>query len=178
MLIKVRHNVEVAHRLYETQGKCENIHGHSVWVTLSLEGHRGDNGIATYAYTDPDDFITYDKELEFGAIKKQFRGYLDETYDHRLLLNAADPFAGPIFQMQQAQATAWEVQGADTQEIPSYYEVRASEQTFLPGLQSTDGDPTTENIAKWIHDWALVEAKLPVSHVEVWETSVNCAVYP
>lgn len=133
--ITVRHNIEVAHRLYELPGKCENIHGHSMWVTLTLQGTLDEHGILG--------------GVEFGTLKKEFRGYLDETYDHRLLLNPDDPFAQP------------------NALLPG--------QT-LPGLQVCKADPTTENIVKWIRDHMLATEYGDMVHaVEVQETHVNGA---
>ena len=129
--LRVRHNIEVAHRLSLLPGKCENIHGHSMWVTLELRGH----GI------DESDRLD---GLDFGAIKKAFRGYLDSTYDHHLLLNGDDPLG----------------------------------ELELPGLRLCDGDPSTENIAYWIAQWARAEFQnTPAFRVQVDETHVNSAVW-
>lgn len=78
-LIAVKHNIEVAHRLFLLPGKCENIHGHSMWVTLYLKGNLNASGIL--------------ESIEFGTLKKEFREHLDVLYDHRLLLNSDDPWA-------------------------------------------------------------------------------------
>lgn len=135
--IEVRHNIEVAHRLYNMKGKCEAIHGHSMWVELKLHGIVDSMG-------------TLDG-LEFGEVKKLFRGYLDETYDHRLLLNQADPWATLL--------------GLD---------LDGKQLHNLPGLQTVVGDPTTENIARWIAKWAHTVFEKSVD-VTVRETTVNAA---
>jgi len=80
--IKVRHNFEAAHRLFETHGKCERIHGHSFQVELELGGHVSPQGMLA--------------GLDFGQVKAGFRNYLDTDYDHSLLLNARDPLAGNL----------------------------------------------------------------------------------
>jgi 6-pyruvoyltetrahydropterin/6-carboxytetrahydropterin synthase len=130
--LRVRHNIEVAHRLSLLPGKCENIHGHSMWVEAELEGEVNELGVLL--------------GMDFGSVKADFRHYLDTAYDHHLLLNKADSIATQI----------------------------------LPGLALCDGDPTTENIARWIGEWCcstydhpgLIRVK-----IEVWETSVNCATW-
>jgi 6-pyruvoyltetrahydropterin/6-carboxytetrahydropterin synthase len=153
--IAVRHNIEVAHRLFELPGKCEQIHGHSMWVTMTLVGAVNSKGILA--------------GIEYGDLKKEFRGYLDGEYDHRLLLNAADPFARPLYQIAKE-----EVPDADP-----YVYVNQTSQVFLPGLQATMGDPTTENIAKWIGNEMFTRLadnkELQAINVEVWETRVNMA---
>lgn len=77
--LQVRHNIEVAHRLSRLPGKCEAIHGHSMWVELELGGDVDDRGLLA--------------GLDFGEVKREFRAHLDGEYDHRLLLHAGDPLA-------------------------------------------------------------------------------------
>lgn len=123
--IFVRHNIEIAHRLYEMPGKCQQIHGHGMQVKMEIWGDLDEHGVLG--------------SIEFGWLKKQFRTYLDEVWDHHLHLNAADPFARPIW-------TAYVLE-------PGLHGRVALEknQTFLPGMVAWEGgDPTTENIAKWI----------------------------
>lgn len=149
--IAVKHNIEVAHRLFELPGKCEQIHGHSMWVTMELFGPKNNRGILG--------------GIEYGDLKKMFRGHLDEEYDHRLLLNRDDPYAQPIFMATQV-----------TEE-----RVEWGEQHFLPGLNPMPGDPTTENISEWVAQemesqlFLMGHKDLFRMEVTVWETSVNMA---
>jgi 6-pyruvoyl-tetrahydropterin synthase len=167
-MIAVKHNIEVAHRLSERPGKCENIHGHSMWVTLSIEGERDEHG--------------FEGGLDFAEVKREFRDYLDTNYDHHLLLNAADVWAQAIWRVDQA---------LDTPDSGAAVTLVAAEQVAktLPGLVTFDGDPTTEKIAEDIframqkrfdrrpqHPPLLLSSA--VSSVEVWETSVNMARFP
>lgn len=166
--IVVKHNIEVAHRLIATPGKCEAIHGHSMWVELHLGGKiNPETGMLVKWEPDQGHGTGHFGDLEFGAIKKSFRAHLDEQYDHRLLLNASDPFAGPIFRLET-------MPGGGEFVMPE--EGVATKQEFLPGLAPTIGDPTTENIARWIYEWAQGE-QMPVAKVKVWETSVNMAMF-
>jgi 6-pyruvoyltetrahydropterin/6-carboxytetrahydropterin synthase len=152
-IIAVKHNIEVAHRLFESLpgNKCENIHGHSMWVTLKVQAPMISGMIGG---------------IDFGSMKKMFRGHLDEDYDHRLLLNMEDPFAGPIFQVRRKE--------------DALQPVEDTEQQFLPGLQTTPYDPTTENIAEWIKNAMVIQMEEDSMYkhilnvtVEVWETAVN-----
>lgn len=138
--LKVRHNMEVAHRLSLLKGKCEHIHGHSMWTVVEFEGPVNPDGVLL--------------GLDFHEVKAVYRRHLDTVYDHHLLLNDQDPLLAPL------GVTAYE----------KYY----------PGLKTCDGDPTTENIAKWIGTWALHEfdtSGLARVKVEVWETQVNSATW-
>lgn len=136
-LIAVKHNIEVAHRLLLLPGKCENIHGHSMWITLYLSGTLNTTGIL--------------EGIEFGDLKKEFRGHLDAVYDHRLLLNKDDPWVS----------------------ITANWASDHGETEHLPGLKLCPSDPTTENLAKWIGEYSQANIHQCVSAVDVWETSVN-----
>jgi 6-pyruvoyltetrahydropterin/6-carboxytetrahydropterin synthase len=140
--IRVRHNIEVAHRLSLLHGKCENIHGHSMWVDLKLFGTIDGQGIL--------------EGYDFGTVKHLFRDYLDKTYDHHLLLNENDPYARKIAFIEDRVGDM------------------ALEPVPLPGLATFPGDPTTENLAKWISKWATATYGL-MAEVQVAETSVNFA---
>jgi len=128
----VRHNIEVAHRLTQLPGKCERIHGHGMWIKLELVGQVGPDGLIRPHGAD--------QPLDFGTVKKAFRAYLDERYDHHLLLNRHDPL------------TALD----------------------LPGAVVCLGDPTTENIARWVAEWAVKTFVMP-TQVTVDETCTNGA---
>lgn len=139
-LIAVKHNIEVAHRLFLLPGKCENIHGHSMWITLYLKGELNARGIL--------------EGIDFGFLKKEFRKYLDDNFDHHVVLNSLDPWA---------------------QEVAQYDTVTGKVAMMnLPGLTTIHGDPSTENIAMLVGE--MMQRKFEfVSAVEVWETSVNMA---
>jgi 6-pyruvoyl-tetrahydropterin synthase len=98
-------------------------------------------------------------DLDFGSVKKEFRGYLDTRLDHQLHLNAEDPWARVLQDVDQHDA-------AD----------------HLPGLVTWPGDPTTENFAKWICEWAEVmfiynNDKLDAVRISIQETETNGAEY-
>lgn len=145
--ITVRHNIEVAHRLYELKGKCEQIHGHSMWIELKIHGHLDSHGVL--------------EGLEFGKVKELFRDFLDKRYDHQLLLNKNDPWSG-------LHLTA-------TPNNDGNYVVGDNPER-LPGLVVVPGDPTTENIARWVAEWASAEFRRNVD-VKVQETHTNGAGY-
>jgi len=148
--LKIRHNMEIAHRLSKDTTKCKQIHGHGMQVELvfvNLEA--GELGMAR---------THFGQTLEFGSMKRSFRNHIDSTYDHRLVLNQEDPFAGPIFQM-----------------IPGDEEMKQlGPQIFLPGLSLVPDEPTVENLAKWIAQWAADHFKTDVI-CRIDETKTNGA---
>ena len=136
------HSVQVGHRLFLQPGKCQNIHGHSMKVHLKLYGDVDENGIF--------------EGMDFGSVKRAFRMHLDTMYDHHLLLNKDDPFCTGLYLS-----------------IPGDEELKQlGPGVTLPGLIPCDGDPTTENIAKWITAWAINEFELDCD-VTVDETDSN-----
>jgi len=138
VFIKLTHNMEIAHRLFLMPGKCQQIHGHSMTIDLTLHGNPDENGVF--------------EGLDFGDVKKVFRRYIDENYDHKLLLNVNDPWAQPI-------------------ETVAAYEAGTGA-IWLPGLVAVPGDPTTENLAKWILEWAQRTWDLRTT-VYIQETKTN-----
>jgi 6-pyruvoyltetrahydropterin/6-carboxytetrahydropterin synthase len=134
--IEFTHSIQVGHRLFLQPGKCQQIHGHSMHVRLALNVSFDQDGYAVNNDRLP---------LEFGAVKKEIRSYLDDFYDHHLLLNENDPWAGILL---------------------------AADFSALPGLRKVPGDPSTENIALWIAQHTANEFRCTTS-VTVQETDTN-----
>lgn len=73
--IQVKHNVEMGHRLsLQPDSKCYHLHGHSWWITLTMQGPVRNDGMI----------------IDFGIVKQAFRGFLDKNFDHHFLLNSDD----------------------------------------------------------------------------------------
>ena len=66
------------HRLLDYSGKCENLHGHNgrVEATLSARSLNGDKMVA-----------------DFTALGAALKGWIDEHWDHKVILCARDPLA-------------------------------------------------------------------------------------
>lgn len=128
-------------------GKCQQIHGHSMRVTLGIDADKDTNGYALGPDGTP---------LDFGGLKKTFRGYLDEVWDHHLHLNQADPWAKPLTPR-------------------ALYEDGMPRFEHLPGLQIWPADPSVENIAQWIKNHMELELPDMSIYVDVEETATNGA---
>lgn len=64
------------HRLLNYDGMCRHLHGHNGRVELDIESDRLDaRGMV----------------VDFSDIKRIVKAWIDETLDHRMLLNRADP---------------------------------------------------------------------------------------
>jgi 6-pyruvoyltetrahydropterin/6-carboxytetrahydropterin synthase len=146
--IFVKHNAEVAHRLSQLPGKCQQIHGHSLQFTIELRvSIDRQTGIARGFDAEPGWAV-----LDFGTVKQKVRQYIDDQFDHHLLLNAEDPLLTP----------------AVTD--------RGVEETY-PGAMTMPGDPTIENIAKWVGEWVNDAFGVIGIEVRVDETNTNGATW-
>lgn len=147
--VDLTHNAEIAHRLLNTPGKCQQIHGHSLSIRLELTGEVDASGKIV--------------GMDFSDIKQTFRLFVDQMLDHHLLLNEEDPYTTQLVQ-------AGEVLNKGELAIPFY----------LPGLSRCAGDPTTENLAMWIGEWAsriYAVSGLYSVRVHITETGTNGAAY-
>jgi 6-pyruvoyltetrahydropterin/6-carboxytetrahydropterin synthase len=69
------------HRLMDYPGKCRHIHGHNSKVCVTLEAESLDHlGMV----------------VDFVEMKRVVGGWLDETFDHTLLLYKDDPLVGTL----------------------------------------------------------------------------------
>ena len=148
--VYVKEYIQVAHRLTVLPGKCENIHGHSMLVIIKIGVEVGNEGVAI----DGED----GSMLDFGEIKHFVRKHLNDNYDHHLLLNENDSLAQPLTHLK-------------------YTRLENREMYCLPGLVTKPGDPTVENMAKWIFEEIRDIYDFPVIEVEVQETATNGVIY-
>ncbi len=63
------------HRLLGHGGKCEFFHGHNYRADFFVTGHEVDN---------------VGRVIDFSELKKRFKGWLDEHWDHGFVLNQDD----------------------------------------------------------------------------------------
>ncbi len=70
------------HRLMNHAGKCKMLHGHNARVTIRLGSSKLDeNGML----------------VDFSDLKNTAKGWIDEQFDHQMLLHEDDPIA-PVLQ--------------------------------------------------------------------------------
>lgn len=73
------HEIHVAHRLVGYQGKCKYIHGHSYRIGITLRRN------AQHALDD------LGMVVDFFEVKRLLCGWLDDHWDHKLMLWDKDP---------------------------------------------------------------------------------------
>lgn len=75
--VSVRIRFEAGHRLPQLPGKCHNLHGHSwqAWITVTGE------------------LDTSTVLVDFSLLKNKAQEWVDEHFDHGMLLGADDPLS-------------------------------------------------------------------------------------
>lgn len=127
------HDFSYGHRIL-APGPCSRLHGHNARVYFTVEG----------------EVDKFGHIVDFSAIKETYCKWLEEFWDHRMILHRDDPLFGLI------SVTAWGVQG----------------------LVNVDFHPTAENLATWLLRHLRSEYKHPqVQLVSIkWEETRKCSV--
>lgn len=66
------------HRVLGHEGKCRNLHGHRYVAEVTVWSAGLDH---------------VGRVIDFGLVKKIIGGWIDENWDHNMLLNSNDPLA-------------------------------------------------------------------------------------
>ena len=118
------------HRLYQHGGKCEFFHGHNYIADFYVTGSETDH---------------VGRVIDFAVLKSRFKGWIDEHWDHGLVLNEQD-----------------------TNGIAAARMVEPAKYFILPY------NPTAENMARYLlHEVCpqLLEGTgVQASKVVIWET--------
>ena len=64
------------HRLLNYEGKCRFLHGHNAKVEIELSSKT----------LDPRGMV-----MDFSEVKQRLQSWVDSTFDHKMILNQADP---------------------------------------------------------------------------------------
>jgi 6-pyruvoyltetrahydropterin/6-carboxytetrahydropterin synthase len=126
---------DAAHRLYSYQGLCNHIHGHTyvAEITISAEALNSQEMV-----------------VDFKEIKQKIGGWIDENWDHALLLHSADPLSNVIKKVID-----------------------------MPRLYLFDSNPTAEAMATILcavaEEYYRDRGALNVGSVKIWETPTSYA---
>ena len=123
------------HRLHRHGGKCEFFHGH--------------NYVADF-YVTADEVDDVGRVIDFADLKRLFKGWLDEHWDHGFVLNEADENG-----------------------IQAIKQVEPSKYYVLPN------NPTAENMASYLLNEVcprlLADTGVTATKVVIWETDESFA---
>lgn len=134
---------EMAHRLPFYQGLCGRIHGHSYRAQVIITGElRSATGMI----------------MDFKDVKRILGGWIDENWDHRLMLATSDPLVKnkPLLEALGEEAK-------DIVVVP-----------FPPTAEFLAAHLGEAKFPQILSRWAGFE-KLQVTGVNIWETASACA---
>lgn len=81
MRITRTHEIDSGHRVCGHEGKCAHIHGHRYGYAFTCEA---------------DSLDAIGRVIDFGVIKSRLCQWLEDNWDHRLLLWEGDPWLAAI----------------------------------------------------------------------------------
>ena len=137
---------DAGHRVLGHEGKCKNLHGHRYSAEITV--------------TAPD-LDGLGRVIDFGVIKEKVGKWIDENWDHNMLLHPDDPLVEATIKLNKIE--------------PIDHEAAAWEDVVfgrLPFLFPTDTNPTAENIASVLFQKCcqLLPTTLRVTNVRIYET--------
>lgn len=135
---------DAAHRVLGHGGKCKNLHGHRYVAEVS----------ATASNLNDLDMV-----IDFSVLKSVVGGWVDQYWDHNIILNSKDPLlmCGP-------EAFSG-----------------GSEGCKVPFVMPEGLNPTAETLAQFLFDKAtelLKDEGVAVTHIRLYETPNCWADYP
>jgi 6-pyruvoyltetrahydropterin/6-carboxytetrahydropterin synthase len=84
------HDISCGHRVVEHEGKCKNLHGHNYRVHFHCEA---------------DALDSLGRVIDFSVIKSSLCMWLEDNWDHRMLLWQADPLLTSLLDIDPSIVT-------------------------------------------------------------------------
>lgn len=84
------HDICCGHRVVGQGGKCEHLHGHNYRFHMTIESYQEDGVDAV------------GRVLDFSVIKSVLCEWLEENWDHKMLLWAKDPMYAYVKDIDQS----------------------------------------------------------------------------
>lgn len=82
-----KHEIHTGHRVYGHNGKCQHLHGHSYIIHFFCSaGNLNNLGMV----------------IDFSIIKSTLCQWLDDNYDHRMLIWENDPLANELIKLDDS----------------------------------------------------------------------------
>lgn len=135
------HDICAGHRVVGQGGKCENLHGHNYRIHFTLEAQVGE--------PKTDDV---GRVLDFGVIKAVLCDWLEENWDHKMIMWKDDPKFSYVYDIDNS-----------TVAVP-----------FNPTAENMAGF-LVEQVAPWLFEQAKIECVLVKCRID--ETRKCSAIY-
>lgn len=105
-IIERYHDISCGHRVYNHEGKCKNLHGHNYRFNFFCEAPKLDS---------------IGRVIDFDEIKKRLCNWLEENFDHKMLIWSEDPVFSDL---QKIDSTVTSVPFNPTAECLAEYMVK------------------------------------------------------
>lgn len=143
-----RFEFDAGHRVLGHEGKCRNLHGHRYKADVTIRAPALDK---------------LGRVLDFSVVKFIIGGWIDEFWDHNLILHPKDPIFQLDFGIQSPTAAIQALVGRQ------------------PYIMPRETNPTAENLAEVLYKTSMQgfktygkeTRKLKITKVRMWETP-NC----
>lgn len=110
------HDIDCGHRVVGHEGKCRHLHGH---------------GYRIHFYAQAKQLDSIGRVIDFGVIKSKLCVWLEDNWDHKLLLWERDPLLSMFATIQSPKSTSED----------------KAEEDFEKSIVLVPFNPTAENIA-------------------------------
>lgn len=155
-----RFEFDAAHRVYGHESKCANLHGHRYVALVTLRPKQQLDELG--------------RVIDFSVVKQDIGKWIDDNWDHNILLNSEDPLA--LMYLVHQDATKKEIAERAKATTRQIFGDKA------PYIMAGSGtNPTAENMAKELFrvvccllpTWTSKGYNLIPTRVRLYETP-NC----
>lgn len=154
------------HRILGHQGKCRYLHGHNyvAEVTAAQEG--------------PDNLDGLGMVVDFSVLKNKVGGWINDNWDHNLILHSRDPLA-IIYSNMIAPFEPTESFRIGLADFPSEKIMGWVKDPFgrKPYIMPEESNPTAENMAMELATNVQLPSGIFIVKVELWEQEDSKATY-
>lgn len=147
---------DAGHRVLRHEGKCAHLHGHRYSALIEIEAPSLDS---------------IGRVIDFGVVKQIIGRWVDEEWDHNLLLHPDDPLFGAIEELNELKPIKFRPDEADWNAVI----FGPYKQPYV--MQYADPNPTAENMAHELFKVSsnlLCSYSIEVESVTIYETP-NCS---
>lgn len=158
-VIARRMEFDAGHRVLGHEGKCANLHGHRYVAEVSVTPNK--------------DLDKLGRVIDYGVIKAVVGQWIDEFWDHNILLHPEDPLLRIV---KEVNDLGYESKSTMPEFFKSITDWNIVFGPKTPYIMTEYGNPTAENISRELYD---VSTRLLAAHpvqvvaVQIWETP-NC----
>jgi len=149
---------DAGHRVLGHESKCANLHGHRYVAAITVSSLQLDS---------------ISRVVDFSVVKQLIGGWIDEFWDHNILLNMRDPLLDAVV---PKPPLTWSGIDTITDHVTSEPIFNGKLPYLIPNLEN----PTAEVMARILYEKSieLLPKELKVVNVRLFETPTCYADHP